>query len=121
MSTARNRPLVIYDQDCGFCVKWINKFKDITLSTIDFKGYKEVMDEFPDISLKDFQRSLKYVDESGKVTQAGEAACKLLKQTSSPLKFISFLYDTIPGAKYVIEAGYKVVANNRHFFSKVFS
>ena len=121
MTKVRKYPLVIYDQDCGFCIKWIHKIKKILINHVEFKGYNDVKHEFQEITLDQFKKSLKYIDTNGQMSEAGAAVCQLLNHTSSPLKIVSWLYRFMPGYKTLFEWGYRLIANNRSFFSKILS
>jgi predicted DCC family thiol-disulfide oxidoreductase YuxK len=118
MSKGRKRPLVIYDQDCGFCVKWISKINSTIKADIEFKGYQDIRTEFPEVSLASFQSSLKYIDKKGHLSEAGEAVCNLFTHMSLPFRLVTYSYKTIPGFKPLFEWGYRLVASNRSFLSR---
>ena len=71
------RPLLIFDGDCGFCRRWIERWKTQTRGRVDFSPYQEVQTQFPQIPVEDFKRSVQLIEEEGR-TQAAEAVFRVL-------------------------------------------
>jgi predicted DCC family thiol-disulfide oxidoreductase YuxK len=114
----KKKTVLIYDGDCGFCRLWISRWKHITGNQIEYLPYQEVGEHFPEISLAQFQNSIQLVEPEKKIYSGAEAVFRALAHNPShkwPLK----LYKSLPGFTFFSEFSYRIVANNRQFFSKV--
>jgi len=56
------RPLVIWDGDCQFCRRWIERRHAVTQGKVDYATSQEIGDQFPEIPRDEFQRSIVYID-----------------------------------------------------------
>lgn len=110
------KPLLIYDGDCGFCIKWIEYWKSITKDAVDYAPYQEVHEEYPHIPVEKFRHSVQFIDLSGKVYEGAYAVFKTLAQTPGKSWMLK-AYERIPGIQPVTEAIYRLVAKHRTFFS----
>ena len=43
------RPLLIYDGDCGFCVYSVRYWQKLTGDAVEYRPYQDVAAQFPDI------------------------------------------------------------------------
>jgi len=109
-------PLFIFDGDCHFCRYWVAKWKDLTGDKVNYAPYQEVGRDYPEIPVKDFQTSSRFISISGEVTGGAEAAFRALTYSKAH-RWIFWAYKTIPGVKFVSELVYRVVAGNRPIFS----
>ena len=112
------KPILIYDGDCGFCRRWIDRWHDITADRIEYAPYQEAAPRFPGIAKEDFQSSVILVEPDGKITKAAEAVFRSLAMVPSrtwPL----WLYTRVPGTKPAAEWAYRLVASHRGFFSGI--
>ncbi len=111
------KPLLIYDGDCAFCTRWVNRSKKITGAAIDYAPYQEVTAQFPQIPESQFRQAIQLVDPDGSVYRAAEAAFRVLS-VSPRYRWLLRAYQHVPLFKPVSEFVYKLVAQNRLFFSK---
>jgi predicted DCC family thiol-disulfide oxidoreductase YuxK len=112
------KPLMIWDGECHFCRRWIERWREITAGEVDYATYQEVADRFPEIPREQFQRSVVYINKEGRVFLAAEAVYRSLRCRSSR-KWLSWSYDHVPGFAAISEFGYKIVARNRTFGSAI--
>ncbi|MBI2608229.1 MAG: DUF393 domain-containing protein [Deltaproteobacteria bacterium] len=111
------RPLIIYDGDCRICCRWINFQKHKIKKNLFYSPYQDVPQDFLNIPLKQFQKSLHYIDEKDHVFAGAYAVCKLWSYREH-LKWVLWLYENIPGFSFVAELLYQLVAKNRARFQK---
>jgi predicted DCC family thiol-disulfide oxidoreductase YuxK len=83
MSTDENtellqKPLLIFDGDCGFCRLWITRWKEITGEAVDYAPYQAVAPRFPKIPMDSFRRSVQLVTSDGVVMSGAEAVFSTL-------------------------------------------
>src|SRR5947207_3720117 len=62
------KPLMIWDGECHFCRRWIERWREITAGEVEYAPYQEIADRFPEIPREQFQRSVVYIDKSGQVS-----------------------------------------------------
>ena len=110
------KPLLIWDGECHFCRRWIERWRVVTGSEIDYEPYQEVAERFPDIPREQFQRSVVYIDRNGQVFVAAAAVYRSLRCCRSK-KWLWWSYQRVPGFAAVSELAYRVIARNRPFAS----
>ena len=117
MDKKLQKPLLVYDADCGFCIYWVDRWRKITGDKIDYAPYQEVANRFSSIPIKKFQKAAALILPSGKVLWGAKAVLRAL--ASNPKKrWMFWLYAKVPGAWFFLEFGYWLIARNRAFFSQ---
>jgi predicted DCC family thiol-disulfide oxidoreductase YuxK len=111
-------PLLIWDGDCHFCRRWIERWKEITDGDIDYEASQEIGERFSEIPREQFERSVILVEPDGAVFFGAQAIFRSLRCRSSK-RWLSWSYDHVPGFAAVSEGFYKVIAANRRFASGV--
>ncbi len=113
------RPLLIFDGDCGFCRRTVERIREITGDRADYASSQEAGADFPSILPEEFAREVKLVETDGRVYGAAEAVCRLIFEAGkSPWSGVPlWVYRTVPGARRASEAGYHFVATHRMLFS----
>jgi lipase maturation factor 1 len=110
------KPLLIWDGECHFCQHWIERWRIITGSEVDYAPYQEIAERFPEIPREQFQRSVVYIDRNGQVFVAAAAVYRSLRYCRSK-KWLWWSYERVPGFAAVSELAYRVIAANRPFAS----
>jgi predicted DCC family thiol-disulfide oxidoreductase YuxK len=111
-------PLLIWDGDCHFCRRWIERWKEITDGDIDYEASQEIGERFSEIPREQFERSVILVEPDGAVFFGAQAIFRSLRCRSSK-RWLSWSYDHVPGFAAVSKGFYKVIAANRRFASGV--
>lgn len=112
------KPILIYDGDCGFCRRWIERWRKITGEKIDYAPYQEAAARFPTIPEQAFKNAVQLVEPDGKISSAAEAVFRTLAVGPS-CRWLLWSYSRVPGVRPISEALYRLVANHRKFFSKI--
>src|SRR5229473_3455800 len=113
-----DKPLVIFDGNCGFCKIWIKYWYQLTGGRVDYAPSQEVGKQFPQIPRGDFSQSVQLVLPSGETLRGAEAVF----QTAAYAPWLSWplwLYRHLPGFATIAEASYRVIAAHRPFFYQV--
>jgi lipase maturation factor 1 len=111
----RDKPVLIYDGDCGFCRRWILRWNSLTRDAVDYAPYQEVQKDFPEITLKQFQSSVQLVEPNGEITSGAESVYRSLAYAQK--KWPYWMYRNVPGCRPLSDRFYQVVARNRSTFS----
>jgi len=115
---AGEKPLLIFDGDCGFCRAWIARWRRSIANALDVAPYQEVAGRFPDIPRERFARAVQLVMPDGQRFEAAEAVFRTLALApagGAPLA----LYRHLPLFAPVSERCYRVVAGHRPAFDRL--
>lgn len=102
------KPLLIYDGNCQFCLFWVGVWRQITQGKVDYQA-----------SFEADQKSIKLIDGE-KTYLAAEAAFRALAYNNL-FRLLIILYETLPGFKEISEFIYSWVAKNRRLLSRIAS
>ena len=112
----RGKPLLIYDGDCSFCRRWIDRWEAMTKDQIDYAPYQEVAHQFPEIPEEQFQSSVRLIDADGQVYSGTEAVLRALTHVPER-RWLLRIYKEVPAAAPMAEWVYRLVARCRHRLS----
>jgi predicted DCC family thiol-disulfide oxidoreductase YuxK len=112
------KPLMIWDDDCHFCRRWIERWREITRGAVDYATSQESAERFPEIPREQFERSVIYIETDGSVFSGAEAVFRSLQCRSSK-KWLVWSYYHVPGFAPVSESLYKIISLNRRLASAI--
>ena len=107
------KPLLIYDGDCGFCKKWIARWKKITKDHVEYAASQDVSYKYPQISREEFERAVQLIEPDGRIFSGAEAAFRTLGTRSRFFRIAVWKYTHVPGFAAFTEWVYRVVARHR--------
>jgi len=106
------RPLGIFDGDCGFCRSWIARWKALTGERVEFAPSQDVADRFPEIPRAVFSRAFVLVLPDGRALEGAEAVFATLAQEPGA-GWLAAAYARVPGFAPLADAAYRIVASHR--------
>src|SRR5438309_9128528 len=77
------KPLIIWDGECHFCRRWIERWKEITRGEVDYEASQQIGERFPEIPRGQFERSVILIEPDGAFYFGAEAAFRALRCRSS--------------------------------------
>lgn len=110
------KPVMVWDGDCGFCGRWIARWREITGDAVAYEPAQKVAEQFPEIPREEFEKTVYLIEPSGDVSRGAEAVFRVLRY-SRRWKWLLPVYEKIPAVAPVSEALYGVVASHRRIFS----
>src|SRR6266481_4205512 len=113
-----SKPLIIWDGECHFCRRWIERWREITRDAVDYATSQESAERFPEIPREQFERTVIYIETDGSVFFGAEAVFRSLRCRSSK-KWLAWSYEHVPGFAAVSESFYRIIASNRRFASAI--
>ena len=122
VATPPEKPLLIFDGDCLFCRRWIERWRELTLGAVDYAPFQEAAERFPEIPRDHFGEALHFIDVDGRVHRGADAVFRSLGKARAERGLICG-YDHVPGFALFTEAAYRVVARHRmmaSFFTRLF-
>jgi len=115
-----DKPILVFDGDCGFCGYWVARWKRWTRDKIDYVAYQSLPSPFAGLPRAQFEEAVKLCLPDGRIYSAAEAVFRALAQSPAPAARLPLgCYEKIPGVAAVCEAIYRLVARNRTLFSSV--
>ncbi|MBI1882952.1 MAG: lipase maturation factor family protein [Chlamydiae bacterium] len=111
------KPTFIFDGNCSFCRKWIARWKAITEDQVDYLPFQEAQTLYPEIPQEALEKSVHWIEKTGEVCSGPEAVFKALSLATGSRKKWLKLYEKFALFRKASEKFYKLVANNRTFFS----
>ncbi len=112
MLTTMPKPTLLYDGDCNFCRRWIERWRSITGDRVEYAAYQEAASRFRQLSEEEFKSAVQLVEPDGKTYRAAEAVFRSLA-TARGYAWPLWIYSHVPGARAAAEAFYRWVADNR--------
>jgi predicted DCC family thiol-disulfide oxidoreductase YuxK len=108
-----DRPLFIYDGDCGFCRKWAGWLEQRVGSGVHLSPF-QARDDLGrlDLTIADVQ-SASYLIERGRAYRGGRGIARTLARGRGAWRLIGLLLD-LPGVRLVSAITYRYIARNRH-------
>src|SRR3982074_881499 len=94
--------LMIWDGECHFCKRWIERWREITAGKVDYATYQEAAARFLEIPVEPFKRAVALIESDGEVFFAGEAVYRSLRYRSSR-KWLAWSYHNVPGFAAISE------------------
>ncbi len=106
------KPLMIWDGECHFCKRWIERWREITAGKVDYATYQEAAAQFPEIPIAQFKRAVALVEPDGQTFFAAKAVYRSLRYRPSR-RWLVWAYDHVPGFAAISETTYKFIARHR--------
>ncbi len=106
------RPLAIFDGDCGFCRLWIRRWQAATGSGVDYSPSQEVGTRFPEIPSEAFRHAFQLVLPDGRTLQGAEAVLATLAEKHGGGALLA-MYRRVPGFGALMDLTYRTVAGHR--------
>lgn len=109
---------MIWDGNCGFCRRWIVRWRRLTGRAVDDEPYQRAADRFPGIHPEQFAAAVHLIEPDGTVTRAAEAALKSLA-LAGRAKWLWRLYRSVRCFRWGAEGVYRWVALHRNLLDRI--
>ncbi|MEF8812258.1 MAG: DCC1-like thiol-disulfide oxidoreductase family protein [Halovenus sp.] len=113
-------PVLVYDDDCGFCTWWAEFFED----TADLRivGYEDLTDDLRDRLPEDYEDCSHFVTDSAVYSCGASIEQAFVRsEIGRPLRSVVAQLNQHDSYTALREWGYKQVAHNRALAGKVMS
>ena len=112
------KPLVVYDADCGFCCFWVLRWQALTPERFDWEPYQTASARFPEIPEREFHEAVQLIQPDGKILSGADAVLRVLAN-SPRWRIVARISERLPLVVTVARALYRVVARHRTVFSRL--
>ena len=109
-----NKPVLIYDGDCGFCRLLVARWGPLTGDAVVYRSSQEAGDNYPQISPEHFASAVYFIDLNGSFCSGAQAVFKTLAYAPNG-KWLLRAYENVPGFAPVSEWVYRQIAKNRKY------
>ena len=107
-----DKPVLIYDGDCGFCQRSVNALKRLPVD-VDVTAYQFADLELYGTTEERASYEVLWVDRSGRVNGGAQAIARLLFSAGGVYAAAGWLMRT-PPLRWLAAGVYRLIANNRH-------
>lgn len=112
VSNPPDKPLMLFDGDCHFCRRWVERWADLTNDTVEYAEFQSRADNYPEIPGENFERAVQLIETNGEVFSGAEAVFRTLGH-SRRHRMLLKLYRNIPGFAAIAGASYNFIARRR--------
>jgi predicted DCC family thiol-disulfide oxidoreductase YuxK len=112
------RSVVLYDGECGFCRRHIERWRALSRDAIEYVPFQESRDRFPKIPEDDLKRALHLVEPNASIRRGAEAVFRIAA-LSRKRPSLWWSYRHLPGFKFIAESAYAWIAAHRDFVDPV--
>jgi predicted DCC family thiol-disulfide oxidoreductase YuxK len=110
------RPLLVFDGDCGFCRRRVERLRKRTGERVEYAPYQEAAGRLPSVPIAEFERAVQLRDTDGAIYPAAHGAFRTLAHGG--VRWPLFAYRHVPGFRWATELGYRCVAQHRTGISR---
>jgi len=120
VARAPSKPLLIYDGDCGFCKRWIQRWQSMTGEAVDYLPFQDesIPARFPEIPREDFEQAVQLVTPAGTVYSGASGVLRALAVARRE-RWLLWLYLRLPIFTFAADLIYHEAAMHRAFLSRV--
>ncbi|MDT7827608.1 DCC1-like thiol-disulfide oxidoreductase family protein [Pricia sp. S334] len=108
------KPLLVWDGQCGFCKYWVTRWKKITGDAVRYVPYQDIHEEIPDIPKEAFQKAVRLILSDGRVISGAGAAYRTLEYSKTWNRLYGY-YQKSQFFRTLSDLGYSYVADHRPF------
>src|SRR5688572_19331279 len=112
------RPLLIFDGDCSFCRRWIERWKNLTGDAIEYAPYQEAAERATSVPPENFGKAVHLVEPGGRITRAAEAVFRSLSLAGQK-RHLLWMYEHVAPFRWIAEKAYAFIAAHRDPIDRV--
>src|SRR5215831_14727862 len=113
-----SRPVLIYDGSCGFCRRWVERWRGATGDAVEYATSQDAASRFLQVPRERLADAVAFAEPDGRVTFGAEAVFRALA-TAPGRAWPLWLYEHAPGVAPFSSLVYRWVARHRPFLSRV--
>ena len=107
-----DRALLVWDGECGYCRRWVERLRRWARRPLEFETYQDVCARHPELPRERFRAAVHLREPDGGWHHGADAVFRALRGVPV-LGLLEGLYRRVPPFAALAEAGYRWVARNR--------
>ena len=107
------KALLIYDGSCGFCEKWIARWRRITGDSVEYRPSAGIGALFPEIPASEFDRAVQLIRPDGSRCSGAQAVLEITAPHNRAVHLLWLAYQRHTSIRSALEATYRFVAAHR--------
>src|SRR6478735_9366460 len=109
------RPVLIFDGDCGFCRRWIARWRQLTADRVEYLASEapETAQRFPENSGHWYKEGVVLMEPGRPPIRCAEAVLRTLQVAPGSYGLGMWFYKNVPGVAWVTELVYGLIARHR--------
>jgi predicted DCC family thiol-disulfide oxidoreductase YuxK len=112
-------PVMLYDGDCAFCQRWIEKWRRITGERVRYEPFQKALVDFPQLTAEQCRTAVQLILPEGQVFSGAHAVLKALALGGRYGRLLR-TYECSSSFGKISEWSYQLVAGHRSFISKFY-
>jgi predicted DCC family thiol-disulfide oxidoreductase YuxK len=109
---------MVFDGDCDFCKRWIERWRQITGDKVDYSPFQELSGRWPELPRSRYEQAVQLLSPDGSVDSGAAAVFRSLA-TNRRYGWLLRLYERLPGFAAAADIAYAFVARHRMFSSRI--
>ncbi len=111
---------MIYDGDCAFCFRWVQRWRQITGDRVDYLPSQDprLVTRFPELSRERLDAAVHLITPDGSIYSGAEAVLRSLSMAGRTRCLLRW-YERSNLFARSAEWVYRFIARHRKFFSKI--
>ena len=118
MRKMAGRSTLIYDGDCRFCTRWVERWRITTGERVRYLTAQEAAAEFPEVAENPSFDAVQWIGAEGDRWSGAPAVFAALATSSATGRTLLSLYQRTPWFARTADTAYRLVARHRMFFSQ---
>ncbi len=115
----KNRPVLIYDGECRFCCRWIERWRMMTGDRVDYQPSQKLAGKYAGISEEELAEAVQWVGVEGERLSGAEAVMAALATNTWLGRSMLAAYRRTQPFAILANAAYAFVARHRGLFSRL--
>lgn len=115
---ANNKPVLIFDGECGICREWVDHWHEMTRDRVDYRSYQQAASDYPAVDVAEFRAAVQFVDADG-TRYSGAAATFKLYRGMGPWGALDWLYRHLAVFAAMSEFFYRFFSRRRSLLAAV--
>jgi len=111
-------PVMLFDGDCGFCSRWIQRWSRLTRGRVRYEPYQRVLAAFPQVSEAQCREAVQLILPDGGTSSGARAVVEAL-EAAQRFPWLLWSYRHLPLVGLAAEKAYRLVASHRSHLSKL--
>jgi lipase maturation factor 1 len=112
-------PVMLFDGECGFCRRWIEKWERMTAERVRYEPYQEAYLKYPALTQEQCRAAVQLILPDGRVFSGAHAVFMLLT-LGGRNGFFLWAYDRLRLFALISEWFYQMTARHRPFLSRFY-